>query len=162
MMQNPEKSLKPWQMSTHLRTQQELSNEYQHDRVQIRFSRILASLCFGRKQPQHWKGSSQSFNRCIFTNTVCFECTIDICKNAVTCFCVHFWTCLTIKMFLNYPYSSCIHLEITHPFSVGVFIVIISPASLDSLTTTQDIKRSNYTVIYTRNVHPVMDKYHLG
>ena len=33
MQKNPEKWLKPWQMGTHLSTQWELSNEYQHDSV---------------------------------------------------------------------------------------------------------------------------------
>ena len=36
-------------------TQGELSNEYQHDRVWMVYKNFV-SVCFGRKQPQHWKG----------------------------------------------------------------------------------------------------------
>ena len=36
-------------------TQWELSNEYKHDSVWMIF-KISASMCFGRMQPQHWKG----------------------------------------------------------------------------------------------------------
>ena len=37
------------------RTQQLLSNEYQHDRVKMVF-KDFASLSFGQKYPQYWKG----------------------------------------------------------------------------------------------------------
>ena len=37
-------------------TQGELSNEYQHDKMVFK---ILASLCFGHTEPQHWKGYTE-------------------------------------------------------------------------------------------------------
>ena len=50
------KWLKPWQMGIHLRVVSE-SYPMNTNMTGFRwFSKIFASLCFGRKQPQHWKG----------------------------------------------------------------------------------------------------------
>ena len=51
-----EKLLKPWHMGTYLRVlrQSYLMNT---NMTGFRwFSKIFASLCFGQKEPQHWKG----------------------------------------------------------------------------------------------------------
>ena len=60
MLQKPLKWLKPWQMGTHLRV---LSESYPMDTNLTRFrcfSKIFASLCYGRKLPQQWKGWNMS------------------------------------------------------------------------------------------------------
>ena len=51
-----EKWLKPWHMGTYLRVLSE-SCPMNTNMTGFRwFSKIFASLCFGRKWPQHWKG----------------------------------------------------------------------------------------------------------
>ena len=50
------KWLKPWHMGTHLKV---LSESYPVNTNMTGFtclSKIFASLCFGQKEPQHWKG----------------------------------------------------------------------------------------------------------
>ena len=50
-----EKWLKAWHMGTHLR---ELSKSFpmSTNKTGLRWVKIFASLYFGRKKPQHWKG----------------------------------------------------------------------------------------------------------
>ena len=52
----PERWPKPWHLGTHLKV---LSSTYplNTNMTGLRwFSEIFASVCFGRKEPQHWKG----------------------------------------------------------------------------------------------------------
>ena len=59
--ENPEKWLKPWHMGTHLRV---LSKGFPMNTNLTGFrwfSTIFASLCFGRKQPQHWKSLKRHY-----------------------------------------------------------------------------------------------------